>query len=111
MKEIITIQELVKQTKELQKLFRQAEHKPWTIDTFVMELLAETGTLADSIMIKEQYRKPRPIQPQINLEDDVCDVLFVLFMIADYYGINIEKSYKKMIDSTRKKLESSMNLS
>lgn len=105
MNQEITIKELFKKTVELQKLFSQLEEKPWTIDTFVIELLAEAGTLADSIMIQEGYRKLRHGQEEIDLEDDICDILFVLIMIANYYRIDIGKSYLSMVNSTQKKLE------
>ncbi len=105
MNQEITVKELLKQTVELQKKFSQVEGKPWTVETFVIELLAETGTLADSIMIQEGYRKLRDGQEEIDLEDDICDILFVLLMIANYYGIDIGKSYLSMVNSTQKKLE------
>ncbi len=108
MRENITIHEIMEKTTGLQKLFRKIENKPWTIDTFIIELLAEAGTLADSIMIKEGYRNLRTGQKPIDLEDDICDILFVLFMIADYYEINIGNSYLSMIASTRSKLEAKL---
>jgi NTP pyrophosphatase (non-canonical NTP hydrolase) len=105
MNQEITVKELFKETLELQKLFSQLEGKPWTVEAFVVELLAEAGTLADSIMIQEGYRKLRSEQDKIDLEDDICDILFVLLMIADYYKIDIGQAYLSMISSTRKKLE------
>ena len=105
MDEKITIQDLMKKTIELQELFRKIENRPWTIETFAIELSAEVGTLADSIMIKEGYRKLRSGQMPIDIEDDICDILFVILMIADYYGIDVGQSYLSMIESTRRKLE------
>ncbi len=101
----LTVKELVEQTKELQELFHKIEKKPWSIETFVNELLAEVGTLADSIMIKEGYRDLRKNQAPIDLEDDICDILFVLLMIANHYGIDVGKSYLRMVDITKKKIE------
>ena len=105
MDEKITIQDLIQRTAELQELFRKIENRPWTINTFAIELTAEVGTLADGIMIKDVSSKLRSGQKPVNLEDAICDVLFVVFMIADYYEINIEQSYLSMIDSTRRKLK------
>lgn len=101
----LTVKDLVKETAALQKLLGRFEARPWTAEAFVIELLAEAGTLADSVMIKEGYRKLRDSQDAIDLEDDICDVLFVLLMIADHYGIDIGKSYLFMVNTTRKKLE------
>lgn len=101
----ITIRNLVETTAELQQLFSKIESRPWTIDACAIELAAEVGTLADSIMIKEGYRELRHGQEPINIEDDICDIIFVLIMIAEHYKINIGDSYISMADSTRKKLE------
>lgn len=102
----ITVDELVAKTTEIQQLFRQIEKRPWTVETFAIELAAEVGTLTDSIMIKEGYRNPRRGQDEIDLQDDISDVIFVLIMIANYYQIDIGESYMSMIDATRHKLES-----
>lgn len=104
----ITFQELVDRTAALQAVFQKNEKRPWTIDTYVMELLAEAGTLADSIVIKEGYRTVRPGQ-DIDLEDDICDVIFILLLIANHYGIDLEQAYLSMIDATREKLKHRSN--
>ena len=105
----VTIRQLMEKTTELQELFRKVESKPWNIDTYVIELLAEVGTLADSILIKEGYRNIRPDQKPIDLEDSISDILFVIFMIADYYEIDVGRSYLSMVENTQKKLEVKIN--
>lgn len=100
----ITIQQLVDETKRLNERFRELEARPWTIETFVAELLAETGTLADFVMIKEGYRPPRPNQ-SIDFEDAISDVLFVLLSIADHYGVSVEEAYISMLRGAHDKLD------
>ena len=109
MDKAITIQELLEKTVEVQELFRKLEKRPWTIDTFLMELTAEVGTLADSIVIREGYRQLRKGQEPVDLEDDISDILFILFMIANHYGIDIGKSYLSMINKTREILKLKIN--
>lgn len=99
-----TIDDLMQKTRELTEMFAEVETRPWTIETCTIELMAEIGTLADSIMIKESYRSLRPGQDPIDLEDDVVDVMFVLFMIANHYGINVGAAYDRMVQVTRKKI-------
>lgn len=41
-----------------------------------------------------------------DLVDSICDVLFSIFLIADYYNVGLEKEYPKVlkgIDERRKK--------
>jgi len=99
-----SIETLVNETRILQNMFKAFEGKPWTVETFTMELLAETGSLADIIIIKEGYRVPRKNQQEVDIEDGISDVLFVLIMIADHYGIDIASSYMRMVEKTKKKL-------
>ncbi len=109
MKRDVTVSDLAKRTRTVQQLFAEIEQRPWTVETFVVELLAEAGTLADSVMITEGYRRLRKTQSQIDLEDDVCDILFVLFMIADHYDIDIGKSYVSMLEETVEKIRGQRN--
>ena len=102
--EKMTIEEMVAETRRLQMRFREVESRRWTIETYVVELLAEAGTLADSLMIQEGYRQLRPGQ-EIDLEDDICDILFVLIMIADYYQICLEDAYASMLRNALEKLD------
>ncbi len=103
MTEGTTIQEIVDETRQLKNRLREKENRSWTIETCVMELLAEAGTLADYVVIQEGYRLLRPNQ-MIDLKDAIADVLFVLIMIADHYDISLEEAYSEMLKATTEKL-------
>lgn len=100
----MTFEELIKQTKELDKRFSALNKRKWTIEAYIVELLGETGTLADSIMIKENYRQLRAGQEELDLADDIVDIMFILINIADHYNIDLEKAYKEMLRVTDEKL-------
>lgn len=97
------VSEMVSMTREITRLFDKIVGE-WDINVMVTELTGEVGTLADSIMIKEGYRPSRD-GDDIDLEDDIVDVVFMLIRIADYYDIDLESAYRSMIDQTRRKLE------
>lgn len=97
------MQELSKGTREITTLFDQLVG-PWNATTMMTELTAEIGTLADSVMITEGHRKPRPGEV-IDLEDDITDVLFLLIRLADYYHINLDIAYHRMLNRTQQKLK------
>jgi NTP pyrophosphatase (non-canonical NTP hydrolase) len=101
----MTSKELIEQTRELQRRFSLLNNRTWTIETYVIELLGETGSLADSIMIQENYRQHRTGQKPINLADDIVDIIFILVNIADHYGIDLETAYKEMLKVTDEKLK------
>jgi NTP pyrophosphatase (non-canonical NTP hydrolase) len=88
----------------LQERFAEHESRPWSIEAYVVELLAEAGTLADLIMIRENYRQLRPNQ-RMDLEDGICDILFIVIAIASHYGVSIENAYASMLSETFAKLD------
>ena len=95
--------EFVKITRELIKLFEKIEPRSWSVEAMATELAGEVGTLCDSIMIRENFRS-QELNRKIDIEDDIADILFMLIRIADYYEIDIENEYKKMINETKEKL-------
>ena len=70
--------EATKLAKDLFELFGQTNQRQWTIETMMVELQAEVGTLSDSVMIKEGYRPIRD-GDELDLADDLADVLFLCF--------------------------------
>lgn len=95
---------LINQTRELQKRFDLLNSREWTIETYIIELMGETGSLADTIMLKENYRPIRAGQKPVNIADDIVDIIFLLVNIADHYGIDLEEAYKEMLKVTDEKL-------
>ncbi len=96
------VSDMIDMTREVTNLFDK-DVGEWNISVMLTELTGEVGTLADSIMIQERHRQPRD-GDHIDLEDDIVDIIFMLIRIADYYKIDLEEAYEKMIQRTRKKL-------
>ena len=104
MNQEMSIAEMIKKTSDIIELFKQIEPRVWGVEAMAVELSAEVGTLTDTIMIQEGYRKLRP-GTSIDLEDDIADILFMLIRIANHYGIDLEKAYRTVLVETRQKLE------
>jgi NTP pyrophosphatase (non-canonical NTP hydrolase) len=98
------VSEMIAMTRQVTRLFDKLVGK-WDSSVMVTELVGEVGTLADSIMIRDGHRPPRENSDDINIEDDVVDVLFMLIRIADHYDIDLERAYENMILETNEKLE------
>ena len=104
-----TFVEIIQRTCELRELFKRLESPEWCVETLAVELMAEVGTLADSIMIAGQRRKPRRGSAAPDLGDDIADVLFVLLVLAAECNVDVEAAYLEMIEATRKKLSAGAN--
>jgi NTP pyrophosphatase (non-canonical NTP hydrolase) len=99
----VQISEMIEKARELISLFEKVEPRVWGVEAMAVELSEEVGSLADSIMVTEGYRPGREGR-QIDLEDEIADVIFMLIRIADYYDIDLEQACTRMINRTREKL-------
>lgn len=105
MKNDITLNDIIEKTTDVVSLFSNFEKRKWNIEAMMIELMAEVGTLADTIMMQQKYRSYRADENDIDLEDDICDIFFVLIMISTYFEINLGEAYLKMINNTKDKLK------
>jgi len=99
----MTLLELIELTNDTFKRFEAINKRKWGVEAMLAELTSEVGTLADSVMILEGYRTKRKAQT-IDLDDDICDILFILLYIANYYKIDFESAYLRMLNETNLKL-------
>jgi NTP pyrophosphatase (non-canonical NTP hydrolase) len=93
----LTLQELVEQTRQLQRRLDARAGRAWTVDAYVVELLAEAGTLADAVMVQEGYRRLRPDHVPPDIASDLAGILFLLMGIADHYDVDLEAAYRGLI--------------
>lgn len=99
----------VKETKRLTDLFEtRIELKNWDIMAMVIELTAEVGDLADSIMMHEGYR-PLRVGDKIDIQDDIVDILFMIIRIANHYEIDLGKAYRYLIQEVDAKFSDPNN--
>jgi len=99
----MTWKELIDETARLEDRFVRFESRPWSVEAMGMELLAEAGSVADCLMVREGYRKARAGQTP-DLADELADVMFVVLMIARRAGIDLEGAYRRMLEETHRKL-------
>ena len=77
--------------------------KAWTIFNRLTELMEEVGELANAIQTDEGFKSKN--RKKSDVTDSVCDVMFELLLIADYYKMDLDKWYPKVlkqIDERRK---------
>lgn len=96
----MTLNELKKETKKIADKFH---NENWTIHTRLVELVEEVGELANAIQTEEGFKSKK--RKKSDVTNSVCDVLFEVLLIADYYNIDLDKEYKDVlveIDTRRK---------
>ena len=84
--------------------FAKIEGRPWNAEGNVIELTKQVGDLAKTIMVQERYYYPNRSADVPGYEasveqigDELGDILFVVFRLAQHYKIDIEEAYKKAL--------------
>jgi hypothetical protein len=94
----MTLSELVEQTRRLQRTLDARAGRPWTVDTHVVELLSRVTHLADSVMVREGYRRPAHREAP-DMAYELAGILFMLVGIAEHYDVDLETAYRRLIRS------------
>ena len=73
----------------------------WTPFMMVTGLSEEVGEVADLILMKEGVKTRKRGTGDDNLVDELCDVLYMLMMLAENYEVDFEKGYRLTLDKVR----------
>lgn len=88
----LTLNEAKKETKAVAERIR---NKNWTIHTRFVELVEEVGELANAIQTEEGFKSKK--RKKSDVTNSICDILFEIMMIADYYKIDLNKEYPEVL--------------
>jgi len=69
----------------------------WQAKERFIDLVEEVGELANAILVQERNKPKRVLFKGNSITDALCDILFDLLVLADYYRVNLEKEYPKML--------------
>lgn len=91
-------------TKDVAKLIETPSGKDWDTKTHFIHMVEEMGELANTLLV--EYKDKSEKRRRTELADSLCDILFDLLLIADVYGIDLDKEYPKVLEHIRKRAES-----
>ena len=92
-----------KKTKRVVGDFEKNRKRKWTPEVMLTDLAEEVGELSNAILVREGYKSVK--RKKANLTDSLCDILFDIFMIADHYGVDLEKEYGKVLKELEARLK------
>lgn len=81
----------VKQSSQIDKRFKIR----WDIKTRLVNLSEEVGELAHDVLVKEKLKNDKPIAK--NLGADLTNLMYELFLIANHYKIDLDKSWETFL--------------
>ena len=59
----------------------------------VTALLEEAGEVASAVRGLEGFERPEELKTKETLATELSDVLFMIFVLAEHYGIELEESF------------------
>ena len=73
--------------------------KVWNPFVMVTDLLEEAGEVAAVVKGLEGFKPPDKPKTKEMLATELSDLLYIIFVLAEHYGINLEESFLETVNS------------
>ncbi len=73
--------------------------KPWDPFVIVTDLLEEAGEVAGTVKGLEGFKPPEKPKTKEMLAEELSDLLFAIFILAEHYGVNLEDTYLEHVNN------------
>lgn len=91
---------------EIQKLFEKREltryGRNWTREEIAQGLVGDVGDLMKVVLVKSGVRDIENADDK--LAHELADILWSVFVLADKYGVDLEKTFNNVMDGIEKKI-------
>ena len=72
--------------------------KGWTPFVMVTDLLEEAGEVAAVVKGLESFKPPDKSKTKEMLATELSDLLYIIFVLAEHYGVNLEESFLQTVN-------------
>jgi len=72
--------------------------KGWTPFVMVTDLLEEAGEVAAVVKGLEGFKPPEKPKTKEMLATELSDLLYIIFVLAEQYGIELEESFSQTVN-------------
>jgi len=72
--------------------------KGWTPFVMVTDLLEEAGEVAAVVKGLEGFKPPEKPKTKEMLGTELSDMLYIIFVLAEHYGINLEEIFLQTVN-------------
>jgi len=99
--------QIIKRALEIRRKYSELEKgkygKEWSKEQIMQGFVGDVGDLAKLIMAKEGIRDIKDADKK--LAHELSDCLWSVLVLADKYGVDIEKSFLETMDELDKEIE------
>jgi NTP pyrophosphatase (non-canonical NTP hydrolase) len=89
----------VKNFKTINERLDPLRKKGWTPLVMVTDILEEAGEIASLVKGLEGFKPSEKPKTKEMLATELSDLLYVIFILADHYGIELEEPFQKTINN------------
>ena len=75
-----------------------ARGKSWSPFVMVTDLLEEAGEVAAVVKGLEGFKPPEKPKTKEMLATELSDLLYIIFVLAEHYGINLEETFLQTVN-------------
>jgi NTP pyrophosphatase (non-canonical NTP hydrolase) len=72
--------------------------KGWTPFVMITDLLEEAGEVAAMVKGLEDFKPPDKPKTKEMLAAELSDLLYIIFVLAEHYGIELEESFLQTVN-------------
>lgn len=65
----------------------------------VTDILEEAGEVASAVKGLEGFKPPEKLKTKEMLATELSDLLYIIFVLAEHYGINLEESFLETVSN------------
>ncbi len=73
--------------------------RPWDPFVIVTDLLEEAGEIASAVKGLEGFKPPDKPKTKEMLAQELTDLLYAVFVLAEHYGVNLEETYLEHVNN------------
>ena len=84
--------------REVDEWISQYEEGYWPPLSMLASLIEEVGELAREMNYLEKIKKKKSTEVDMDIGNELADIFFSLMCIANYYEIDMQESFKKVIE-------------
>jgi NTP pyrophosphatase (non-canonical NTP hydrolase) len=87
-----------KNFRKINEKLSPARGQGWTPFVMVTDLLEEAGEVAAVVKGLEGFKPPEKPKTKEMLATELSDLLYIIFILAEHYGINLEESFLQTVN-------------
>ncbi|MBN2330379.1 MAG: hypothetical protein JXC85_01060 [Candidatus Aenigmarchaeota archaeon] len=96
--------EAQKKSNAVNRKFMLARKMEWKPEVMLTDMAEEVGELANAILVDRGFKSKN--RKRAEIIDSLCDIMFDIFMIADFYGVDLGREYGRVLKIMAERIDS-----